>query len=149
MTVRHLLVRRVANRLPVDRRRRRRGAAASLKHDCFPCGLSARQLQRRFRRAGGPSPKGLARSLRFEAIRDRLMGDPGARLTDLAHAFGYADQAGFIRDFKGFAGRTPGEFAGETRSRRAVLRDHERVAFLQFSPPGPEWNGGGKGGGRP
>jgi AraC-like DNA-binding protein len=60
------------------------------------------------------------------------------RVTDLAYDFGYTDQTHFIRDFKGFADRTPGEFATEMRALQAVFRDHERVVFLQFSSPEPD-----------
>ncbi len=102
------------------------------------CSLSTRQLQRQFHDLAGVAPKTLARTIRFEAIRNRLMFDPDANLTELAYDFGYTDQAHFIHDFKQFAERTPGEFAAEMRAFQAVLRDHEHVVFLQFSSPRPE-----------
>jgi AraC-like DNA-binding protein len=102
------------------------------------CHLSTRQLQRQFHDLAGVAPKTLARSIRFEAIRNRLMFDPDTRLTDLAYEFGYTDQAHFIRDFKQFADRTPGEFAAEMRALQSIFRDHEHVVFLQFSSPRPE-----------
>jgi len=95
------------------------------------CSLSARQLQRVFRDSMGVSPKVLARTIRFEEIRRRLMFEPETNLTDLAYEFGYTDQAHFIRDFKEFAGRTPGEFGAEMRNLQDVFRD-ENVVFLQF-----------------
>src|SRR5262245_41561040 len=95
------------------------------------CNLSERQLQRVFRDSMGVSPKVLARTIRFEEIRRRLMFEPNANLTDLAYEFGYTDQAHFIHDFKEFAGRTPGEFASEMRAFQDVFRD-ENVVFLQF-----------------
>ena len=100
------------------------------------CGLSSRQLQRQFRDVVGISPKALARAIRFEEIRKRLMFDPERSLTDLAHEFGYTDQAHFIRDFKELAGRTPGEFAREMRAMQDVFRDHDNVVFLQVPPAG-------------
>jgi AraC-like DNA-binding protein len=102
------------------------------------CHLSTRQLQRQFHDLAGVAPKTLARTIRFEAIRNRLMCDPDTNLTELAYDFGYSDQAHFIHDFKQFAERTPGEFAAEMRAFQAVLRDHEHVVFLQFSSPKPE-----------
>ena len=96
------------------------------------CNLSSRQLQRVFRDSMGVSPKVLARTIRFEEIRRRLMFEPEANLTDLAYEFGYTDQAHFIRDFKEFAGRTPGEFAAEMRAFQDVFRD-DNVVFLQFN----------------
>ena len=43
----------------------------------------------------------------------------------------FTDQAHFIRDFKAFTDRTPGEFAREMRSIQAFFRDRENVVFLQ------------------
>jgi AraC-like DNA-binding protein len=101
------------------------------------CNLSERQLQRVFRDSVGVSPKLLARTIRFEEIRRRLMFEPEANLTELAYEFGYTDQAHFIRDFKEFAGRTPGEFAAQMRAFQAVFQD-ENVVFLQFQSSGSE-----------
>ena len=63
----------------------------------------------------------LARAIRFEEIRKRLMFDPDMSLTDLAYEFEYSDQAHFIHDFKEFADRTPGEFATEMRAFQGSL----------------------------
>src|SRR5262245_39047815 len=98
------------------------------------CNLSMRQLQRQFDEATGVSPKTLARIIRFEAIRNRLMSDATANLTDLAYEFGYTDQAHFIKDFKTFTDRTPGEYAIEMEQFQKMFRDNENVVFLQ-SPP--------------
>jgi len=98
------------------------------------CNLSVRQLQRQFDKTTGVSPKTLGRIIRFEAIRYRLMADANANLTDLAYEFGYTDQAHFIRDFKTFTGRTPGEYAVELEQFQEMFRDNENVVFLQ-SPP--------------
>lgn len=95
------------------------------------CHLSRRQVQRQFKDALGVSPKALARRIRFEEIRKRLMFDPDQSLTAMAYEFGYSDQAHFIRDFKRLANRTPGAFAREMRVIRDVFRDHENVVFLQ------------------
>jgi len=98
------------------------------------CHLSARQLERQFEDATGVSPKTLARTIRFDAIRSRLMFQPDANLTDLAYEFGYADQAHFIHDFKAFTNKTPGEFVAEMRKLQEIFHHHEHVVFLQ-SPP--------------
>lgn len=100
------------------------------------CSLSIRQLQRQFNDVVGISPKSLARTIRFEEIRKRLMFHPDPSLTELAYEFGYADQAHFIHDFKGLAGRTPGEFAAEMQALQEVFRDHDNVVFLQSPSPG-------------
>jgi len=95
------------------------------------CNLSSRQLQRQFQDVVGVSAKTLARSIRFEEVRKRLMLDPEQSLTELAYEYGYADQAHFIHDFKEFADRTPGEFAREMQTLQAIFRDRENVVFLQ------------------
>src|SRR5262245_22934450 len=104
---------------------------AELADRCF---TSARQLERKFDEATGVSPKTLARAIRFEAIRSRLMFQPDANLTDLAYVFGYTDQAHFIHDFKAFTNKTPGEFAAEMLNLQEIFHHHENVVFLQ-SPP--------------
>jgi AraC-like DNA-binding protein len=104
------------------------------------CNLSVRQLQRRFDEATGVSPKTLARTIRFEAIRERLMFDPSVNLTDLAYEFGYTDQAHFIKDFKAFTDRTPSEFVNELRGFQEMFRHKENVVFLQSPPTMPDYN---------
>jgi transcriptional regulator GlxA family with amidase domain len=99
------------------------------------CNLSTRQLQRQFQDVVGVSAKTLARSIRFEQVRKQLMLDPDQNLTALlAYEHGYA--AHFIRDFKEFADRTPGEFAREMRSIQAIFRDRDNVVFLQVPSAG-------------
>jgi AraC-like DNA-binding protein len=98
------------------------------------CNLSSRQLQRQFQDVVGVSPKALSRAIRFEEVRKRLMFDPDQSLTDLAHEFGYTDQAHFNRDFKELADRTPGEFAREMRGIQDMFREHQNVVFLQAPP---------------
>ena len=100
------------------------------------CNLSTRQLQRQFQDVVGVSAKTLARSIRFEEVRKRLMFDPEQSLTTLAYKHGYADQAHFIRDFKEFSDRTPSEFAREMQSIQAIFRDRDNVVFLQSHRPG-------------
>jgi AraC-like DNA-binding protein len=99
------------------------------------CNLSERQLQRQFQDVIGVSPKTLARTIRFEEIRSRVMFSPETNLTDLAYEFGYTDQAHFIRDFKEFAGKTPGEFALEMQALQSIFHDRENVVFLQLRSP--------------
>jgi AraC-like DNA-binding protein len=90
--------------------------------------LSRRQLERKFQRMVGLSPKALARRVRFERTRDHLCHQPEIDLATLAHAYGYADQAHFGRDFKYFTHRTPGQFVAEIRDMPESLRFG--VAFL-------------------
>ena len=94
------------------------------------CHLSVRQLERGFREVVGVSPKELARTLRFDRAKTRLMFDPDVDLTRLAQDCGYFDQAHFIKDFRAFAGKTPTEFVQQTREFREYLKSKD-VVFLQ------------------
>ena len=104
------------------------------------CNLSVRQLQRQFDETTGVSPKELARAIRFESIRERLMFDPSANLTELAYEFGYTDQAHFIKDFKALTDKTPGEFASEMQQLQNIFRDNKTVVFLQSPPAMPDYD---------
>jgi AraC-like DNA-binding protein len=72
------------------------------------CNYSLSQLERRFKNATGITLKRMARLIRFEVARDLLQADPSYKLADLAQELGYTDQSHFTRDFKAFAGFTPG-----------------------------------------
>lgn len=84
-------------------------------------GLSHRHLVARFREATGLAPKQHARILRLQAALARL-GSAGA--AEVAFEAGYADQAHFSRDFRAFAGMTPGEWLRAAPAER----NHVRVA---------------------
>jgi AraC-like DNA-binding protein len=101
--------------------------------DC--CHISARQLQRDFRKFIGTTPKAFARTVRFEAAQRVLMFDPQANLVGLAYECGYSDQAHFINDFRAFVGKTPGQYARDMERLRHILNSKD-VVFLQ-SPESP------------
>ena len=69
-------------------------------------GISERQLERRFRDRVGMSPKRFASLRRFE--RAVQIAAASRSLTHAAVEAGYYDQPHFIRDFRRFAGMTPG-----------------------------------------
>jgi transcriptional regulator GlxA family with amidase domain len=100
------------------------------------CHVSVRQLERGFQRVIGTSPKAFARTLRFHEAQRRLMFDPDADLTQLAHDCGYFDQAHFIKDFKEFAGKTPSEYAQQMRQMQEMLKSKDVVFLQSSSPPG-------------
>jgi AraC family transcriptional regulator len=76
-------------------------------------GLSPTHFARAFRETMGRAPHQFLVSLRLERAR-RLLEQPGAALSDVAHRSGFADQAHLTRLFKHAYGVTPG----------AYLRDH-------------------------
>ena len=75
--------------------------------------LSQKQFERRFRNYTGFNPKSYSRIIRFEsALSNHRKYNT---LSEVAHAYGYYDQAHFISDFKAFSGYTPSTFFSLTR----------------------------------
>lgn len=71
--------------------------------------VSSRQLEREFRSGVGLSPKGLARTIRFQNLL-RLVGEvPLREWAHVALEGGYADQPHMVREFREFAGQSPAE----------------------------------------
>ena len=81
----------------------------SVKQLTEKTGLSQRHLSRKFQEQIGLSPKEFIRVSRFIKSLKHLKREPKLHLTAVAYDSGYYDQAHFIRDYKTFAGLTPGE----------------------------------------
>jgi AraC-like DNA-binding protein len=94
-------------------------------------GLSPRQVERRFRRVTGLSPKRLAVISRFDAARRHLLAHPDDALSDVACRLGYFDYAHMSSDFSRFLGTTPHELRRAAAAMRAGSR--EDVVFLHES----------------
>lgn len=75
-----------------------------------PCGLSSRQLERRFLGEVGIPPRLLASIFRFHRVFGHLTAPTPGRWAAAAIGAGYFDQAHMIRDFKRFAGQKPQAF---------------------------------------
>ena len=78
---------------------------------CDRLGRSRKQLAVRFREQIGLPPKTVARILRFTRAVGLLQGRADGELAGVAFECGYYDQAHLNRDFREFAGTSPGEFA--------------------------------------
>ena len=72
-------------------------------------GCSRRHLTGRFGAEVGLPPKAYARLLRFRRANDALLSGGAEGLAEVAARCGYADQSHLNRDFRAFAGATPGE----------------------------------------
>ena len=77
--------------------------------DLRPARRSRRHLAARFREQVGLPPKTVARIMRFDRAVS-LLGRGDAQLADIAFECGYFDQAHLNRDFRDFAGVSPGAF---------------------------------------
>jgi AraC-like DNA-binding protein len=78
-------------------------------------GISRRQLGRLFQERIGIPPKSLGQLGRFQRVLRELDGSPCTSLAGLAARAGYFDQAHMSRDFRLFAGTTPGRYLREVR----------------------------------
>jgi len=75
------------------------------------CGVSARHLDRLFRRWVGPGPKTFARIMRFQASLASLDPEATPALAQLADGLGYFDQAHLSNEFLQLAGLSPRRIA--------------------------------------
>jgi AraC-like DNA-binding protein len=73
-------------------------------------GWSHRRLIVRFREQVGLPPKTVGRLLRFDRVARLLLDVEAPRLAEVAYECGYYDQAHLNRDFRDFAGTTPGDY---------------------------------------
>jgi hypothetical protein len=69
-----------------------------------------RQIERKFFKKVGISPKKLGKVIRLQAALKMLLNRPSENLTKVAYDNEYYDQAHFTKDFKEFTGTTPKEF---------------------------------------
>ncbi|MCK8481699.1 DUF6597 domain-containing transcriptional factor [Psychroserpens algicola] len=71
-----------------------------------------RQLERKFIKQIGVSPKQLGKVIRLQTALKLLLNKKSENLTDIAYESDYFDQAHFTKDFKEFTGINPKEFLG-------------------------------------
>ena len=74
-------------------------------------GVSARTLQRLFRKYVGVTPKWIIRRYRLKEAAARAQAGEAHDWAEVAQQLGYYDQSHLINDFKRMLGRTPAEFA--------------------------------------
>ena len=69
-----------------------------------------RQLERKFLKQIGISPKQLGKVIRLQTALKMLLNEKTETFTQIAYESAYYDQNHFIKDFKEFTGTTPKEF---------------------------------------
>lgn len=74
-----------------------------------------RQLERKFMKQIGISPKQLGKVIRLQTALKMMLNTPSESFTSIAYESDYFDQAHFIKDFKEFTGTTPKEFSGDDK----------------------------------
>jgi AraC-like DNA-binding protein len=86
-------------------------------------GISARTLQRLFRRYIGVSPKWVLKRYRVHEAAERIAAGEAPDAARLAAELGYFDQSHLIRDFTAQVGCSPGRYAALCT---ASNRPHQR-----------------------
>jgi AraC-like DNA-binding protein len=69
-----------------------------------------RQLERKFAKQIGLSPKQMGKVIRLQTALKMLLNKKSEKLSNIAYESEYYDQAHFIRDFKEFTGTSPTAF---------------------------------------
>lgn len=72
-----------------------------------------RQLERKFLKQTGLSPKQLSKVIRLQAALKLMLEDSPGSLTRIAYESEYYDQAHFNKDFREFTGTSPKGFSGD------------------------------------
>lgn len=80
-----------------------------------------RQLERKFTKQIGVSPKQLAKVIRLQAALKLLLHNESEKLSTIAYEGEYYDQAHFIRDFKDFTGTSPSTFLSDKNMQLSAL----------------------------
>ncbi len=91
--------------------------------------LSVRQFERKSYERLGLSPKVYSRMIRFSHAYKYKESAPHLSWTEIAHRCGYFDQMHFIRDFKFFAGFTPGMLKEEEIKKSVLFRTMEDLSI--------------------
>jgi AraC-like DNA-binding protein len=111
--------------LPVDRALRmlqRTGNACSMDVVARDACLSLRQFQRKCDERLGMNPKLYARIARFSKAYSMFEANQQLTWSHISHHCGYFDQMHFIRDFKEFAGVTPGLMSKKLEDSRLTFQ---------------------------
>jgi AraC-like DNA-binding protein len=87
-------------------------------------GWSRKHLADRVRDATGVGPRSWRRLIRFERLVGGMASEQAPDWADLAIATGYCDQSHMIREFREFAGMTPGDYRARSLPGGGGLVEH-------------------------
>jgi AraC-like DNA-binding protein len=102
---------------------RRTSGGASMASLAEALGYSQKYLIAQFREHLGLPPKTLARVMRFESAVRTIRSEHRPDWAQIVVDCGYYDQAHLIREFKQFAGMTPGEYASRLLPGEASIKE--------------------------
>ncbi|TIR17061.1 MAG: AraC family transcriptional regulator [Mesorhizobium sp.] len=97
-------------------------------------GLGRRQLERRFASIAGQTPVEVRSLGRFQKTVRALMLDESTRTTDAALAYGYYDQAHFIRHFRELVAESPQRYLREARARTHFYNTSRWAGAMVMAP---------------
>lgn len=100
-------------------------AACYVRH-----GVSSRHATGAFKGAVGVTPKRLCRIHRLLALLEAIDPSRSVNWTQLAHRFGFYDQAHFNHEFRQLAGLYPSEYLDRRRQDLPELGRGESVVFV-------------------
>ena len=84
--------------------------AISIKEILRDDASKRRQLERKFIKQVGISPKQLCKVIRLQTVLKMMLNQESESLSQIAYDGEYYDQAHFTKDFKEFTGMTPKQF---------------------------------------
>lgn len=100
-----------------------------IEHVAAQACLSLRQFERKSYERLGLSPKVYSRMIRFSHAYKYKESAPHTSWAEIAYRCGYFDQTHFIRDFKFFAGFTPGLLTEEDIEKSVLFRTMEDLSI--------------------
>ena len=83
---------------------------------CLRHNIGSRKLERLYNKYVGLTAKTYGTLNRFQNSINQLLNKDYSKLSDIAYGNGYFDQMHFIREFKRYAGNTPGNFIHQNNS---------------------------------